>query len=66
MVFSNLNSYSKIDSIGVSGRIVVGIKISGAKRVNHFVLSNCPFIFMLFIDGNIISDVKLIACRNTD
>lgn len=65
MVFSNLNSYSKIDSIGVSGRIVVGIKISGAKRVNHFVLSNCPFIFM-FIDGNIISDVKLIACRNTD
>ena len=50
--------------IGAGGRTVVDVIISGVKRVNHFVLSKCPF--MLFSDGNIISDVKLIACRSTD
>lgn len=54
----NLNSYSRMEIIGVKGKRSVDIVISIGRRIVCFVFSNCHFIFMLFVDGNIVSDVE--------
>lgn len=43
--------------MGVRGRSREDITISGGKRVIRLV-SNCHFIFMLFVDGNMVSEVE--------
>lgn len=53
----NLNSYSRISSIGVSGNIIVDRTTIVGRRVIRFVVENCHFIFMLFVEGNIVSAV---------
>ena len=40
---------------------MVEVTISGDKRIMFFVFLNCHFIFMVFIEGNIVSAV---ACVN--
>ncbi len=44
--------------MGVNGRVIVDKVIRVGKRGVGFVFSNCHFIFMLFDDGNIVSDVE--------
>ena len=56
----NLNFYNNVDTIGVSGSSIVEITIKGGKRVMFFVFSNCHFIFMLFVEGNIVSAVAYV------
>ena len=48
---------SRAASIGVSGSSIVDVTIRGARRVVFFVVSNCHFIFILFVAGNIVSAV---------
>ncbi len=43
--------------MGVRGRSREDITINGGKRVIRLV-SNCHFIFMLFVDGNMVSEVE--------
>lgn len=57
----NLNSYSRIDSIGVSGSSIVDITIIVGRRIICFVVENCHFIFMLFVEGNIVSAVEYVS-----
>lgn len=40
----------------MSGRIRVDRMIRGERRVRYLGLVNCHFIFMLFVDGNIVSE----------
>lgn len=44
--------------IGVSGRSNVDIMVSVGRKIIRFEFSNCHFIFMLFVDGNIVSEVE--------
>lgn len=44
--------------IGVSGRSRVDMIISVGRKFIRFGFSNCHFIFMLFVDGNIVSEVE--------
>ena len=52
----NLNSYSNTDSIGVSGSIMVDNTTIVGRKVIFFIRGNCHFIFMLLVDGNIVSE----------
>lgn len=54
----NLNSYSRMDKIGVSGSSMVDNTTIVGRRVICFVIGNCHFIFMLFVEGNIVSAVE--------
>lgn len=40
--------------MGVSGCSIVEMIISGGKRIIFFVHSSCHFIFILFVDGNMV------------
>lgn len=53
----NLNFYNSASAIGVRGKSIVEITISGGKKVIFFVFSNCHFIFMIFVEGNMVSAV---------
>lgn len=57
----NLNSYSRIEIIGVSGINIVDITIRGGRNIVFFVFSNCHFIFMLFVEGNMVSAVAYVS-----
>ena len=57
----NLNSYSSTDSIGVSGSSMVDSTTVVGRRVICFVGENCHFIFMLFVEGNIVSVVEYVS-----
>lgn len=57
----NLNSYSSTDRIGVSGRSRVDITVIVGSRVICFILENCHFIFILFVEGNIVSAVEYVS-----
>ena len=57
----NLNSYSSTDKIGVSGSSMVDSTTIFGKRVICFVVENCNFIFMLFVEGNIVSPVEYVS-----
>lgn len=57
----NLNSYSRMDRIGVSGNNIVDSVTIVGKRVICFVMENCHFIFMLFVEGNIVSAVEYVS-----
>lgn len=57
----NLNSYSNTDRIGVSGRSMVDSVTIVGRRVICFVVGNCHFIFVLFVDGNIVSVVEYVS-----
>ena len=57
----NLNSYSSTDKIGVSGNSMVDSTIIIGKRVIRFVVENCHFIFILFVEGNIVSPVEYVS-----
>ena len=56
----NLNSYSRTDRIGVSGSSRVDSTTIVGKRVICFVVENCHFIFMLFVEWNIVSAVEYV------
>ena len=56
-----LNSYSSTDRIGVSGSSMVDSTTIFGKRVICFVVENCHFIFMLFVEGNIVSAVEYVS-----
>ena len=57
----NLNSYSNTDSIGVSGSIMVDNTTIVGRKVIFFIRGNCHFIFMLFVEGNIVSVVECVS-----
>lgn len=40
--------------------------MSGNKRIMFFVFSNCDFIFMLFVEGNMVSALvcMLVVCKS--
>ena len=57
----NLNSYSNTDSIGVSGSSMVDSTTVVGRRVIFFMRENCHFIFMLFVEGNIVSVVEYVS-----
>ena len=57
----NLNSYTSTDSIGVSGSSMVDSTTVVGRRVICFVGENCHFIFMLFVEGNIVSVVEYVS-----
>lgn len=40
---------------------MVEVTISGGSKVTFFVFSNCHFIFMLFIEGNMVSAVAYVS-----
>lgn len=45
----------------MSGSIIVETTIVGDRRIIFFVLSNCHFIFMLFVVGNKVSAVAYVS-----
>lgn len=49
--------------MGVSGSSIVEMTIKGGSRVTFFMCSNCHFIFMLFVDGNMVSAVLYVSRR---
>ena len=57
----NLNSYSRIERIGVSGNSIVDSTVIVGRRLIHFVVENCHFIFILFVEGNIVSAVEYVS-----
>ena len=57
----NLNSYSSTDSIGVSGSSMVDSTTIVGRRVIFFVRENGHFIFILFVEGNIVSVVEYVS-----
>ena len=57
----NLNSYSRIERIGVSGSNMVDSTGIVGRRVIRFVVGNCHFIFILFVEGNIVSAVEYVS-----
>lgn len=57
----NLNSYSRIERIGVSGSNMVDSTVIVGRRVIRFVVGNCHFIFILFVEGNIVSAVEYVS-----
>lgn len=57
----NLNSYSNTDNIGVSGSVMVDNTTIVGRKVIFFVRGNCHFIFMLFVEGNIVSAVEYVS-----
>ena len=57
----NLNSYSRIERIGVSGRSMVDSTVKVGRKVIRFVVENCHFIFILFVEGNIVSVVEYVS-----
>lgn len=57
----NLNSYSNTDSIGVSGSIMVDNTTIVGRKVIFFIRGNRHFIFMLFVEGNIVSVVEYVS-----
>lgn len=57
----NLNSYSRIERIGVSGSNMVDNTVIVGRRVIRFVVGNCHFIFILFVEGNIVSAVEYVS-----
>lgn len=57
----NLNSYSRIERIGVSGSSMVDNTVIVGRRVIRFVVGNCHFIFILFVEGNIVSAVEYVS-----
>lgn len=61
MVWVNLNSYSSTDKIGVSGNNMVDRTVIVGRRIIRFVVGNCHFIFILFVEGNIVSAVEYVS-----
>ena len=57
----NLNSFSSTDRIGVSGSSIVDSTIIVGKRVIYFVVENCHIIFILFVEGNVVSAVEYVS-----
>ena len=57
----NLNSFSSTDRIGVSGSSMVDNATIVGRRVICFVVENCHFIFILFVEGNIVSAVEYVS-----
>ena len=57
----NLNSYSRIERIGVSGNSIVDNTVIVGRRLIRFVVKNCHFIFILFVEGNIVSAVEYVS-----
>ena len=57
----NLNSYSRIERIGVSGSSIVDSTVIVGRRLIRFVVENCHFIFILFVEGNIVSAVEYVS-----
>ena len=57
----NLNSYSRIERIGVSGNSIVDSTVIVGRRIICFVVENCHFIFILFVEGNIVSAVEYVS-----
>ena len=57
----NLNSYSRIERIGVSGSSMVDSTVIVGRRLIRFVVENCHFIFILFVEGNIVSVVEYLS-----
>ena len=57
----NLNSYSRIERIGVSGSSIVDSTVIVGRRTVCFVVENCHFIFILFVEGNIVSAVEYVS-----
>ena len=57
----NLNSYSRIERIGVSGNSIVDNTVIVGRRIIRFVVENCHFIFILFVEGNIVSAVEYVS-----
>lgn len=57
----NLNSYSRIERIGVSGSSMVDSTVIVGKKIVCFVVENCHFIFILFVEGNIVSAVEYVS-----
>lgn len=57
----NLNSYSRIERIGVSGSSMVDSTVIVGKKIVCFVVENCHFIFILFVEGNIVSAVEYMS-----
>ena len=57
----NLNSFSSTDRIGVSGSSIVDSTIIVDKRVIYFVVENCHIIFILFVEGNVVSAVEYVS-----
>lgn len=53
----NLNFYNSASVIGVRGKSIVEMTISGDKKAMVFIFSNCHFIFMIFVEGNMVSAV---------
>ena len=56
----NLNSYSSTERTGVRGKIIVDTTIVG-RRIICFVRSSHHFIFMLFVEGNLVSAVAYVS-----
>lgn len=56
MVCFNLNSYSSIEIIGVRGSSMLDRVIRVGNIIVCLVLVNCQVIFILFVDGKIVSD----------
>lgn len=46
---------------GANGSVSVEIVISGAMRGICFVFSNCHFILLLFVVGNIVREVEYVS-----
>ena len=40
---------------------MVEVMMKGSKRIFFFVSSNCHFIFMLFVEENIVSTVSYVS-----
>ena len=56
----NLNPYSSTERMGVRGRVIVDTTVVG-RRIICFVRSNHYFIFMLFVEGNLVSAVEYVS-----
>ena len=47
--------------VGVSGSNMVDSTVIVGRRVIRFVVGNCHFIFILFVEGNIVSAVEYVS-----
>lgn len=45
----------------MSGRSIVDSTAKVGRRVIRFVVENCHFIFILFVEGNIVSVVEYVS-----
>lgn len=50
-----------MDRTGVSGSSIVDSTTIVGRKVICFVVENCHFIFILFVEGNIVSAVEYVS-----